>query len=416
MIKKFVRQFRTNSQFRNSIFILLGSLSVAGFGFIFWTLVARLFPATNVGLATTLLSMSSLISLISLAGFDVAFIRFLPHARDKSSYINSGSIIVSIISIVASLIVLTFLVIGGGELAPILHDPMNWVWFCIFTWLSSLNLLTNAPFLASRRASFVFYISTIFSVIKVGLPLLVIGGSAMAIFNVAGIAQLIGTVLSYAALMRYLDYKPTLRVDRTILKKTRRYTFSVYVASLLNLLPPTILPLLITNSLGSAQAAYYYMAFTIATVLYTIAYSAMQSAFAEGSHETDMIHDHIVKGLRQTALLMVPAAALLFFGAPLLLHIFGGDYSTHGAPLLQLFAVGSIFVAIYSALGSLFKITHMMTSLVLMNILYLVTILLVSVWLIQPLGITAIGWAWIIGNLVASVFGVGSYVLRRKKS
>jgi len=105
------RSLKRNTLYMNALYLLLSTIVVAATGFVFWLVVTRSYDSGAVGLATTLLSVSSLLSLLGLAGFDVTFVRFLPKAANKNAYINSGFIVVAVAS---------------GGLAPSMRK------FCIF--------------------------------------------------------------------------------------------------------------------------------------------------------------------------------------------------------------------------------------------------------------------------------------------
>ena len=47
--------------YKNSFFIMLTSISNAGFGFIFWMFAAKLYPKEDVGIATALISSMALL-------------------------------------------------------------------------------------------------------------------------------------------------------------------------------------------------------------------------------------------------------------------------------------------------------------------------------------------------------------------
>ena len=54
--------------YRNALLLIVNSLILSGFGFIFWALIARFYPVREVGLATSLISLMELILVLSLAG------------------------------------------------------------------------------------------------------------------------------------------------------------------------------------------------------------------------------------------------------------------------------------------------------------------------------------------------------------
>jgi O-antigen/teichoic acid export membrane protein len=153
------------------------------------------------------------------------------------------------------------------------------------------------------------------------------------------------------------------------------------------------------------------MAFTLASVLYTIAYASMQSAFAEGSHNEATMGAHVKKAAKFLAVLLLPAALLMALMSSFLLTVFGPDYAREASALLQLFALGALPVAVSSAMGAIFKVTKNLRGVVSMNTTFAVITLSLSYFLVPTQGLLAIGWAWIIGNLAAC--GIGALFLLR---
>lgn len=397
------RQLGTNTLFVNSIFLMLATGVVAVFGFIFWVVVARSYSPATVGVATTLLSLSGLISLLSMAGFDTTFVRFLPRSERKNDYINSGFIIVTLASALLSLGCVVVLPRTSPNLGIMADNMWYLAGFIFFTIATSLNTLTNAVFLAHKRARAIFVINLLFSLLKVTLPLLVLHGDAMTIFILAGVAQVAGLALSIGLMVKRFDYVFSLRLHKDIMRTIKKYSFSVYFATILNLLPPTLLPLIITHQLGPENAAYYYMAFAIATMLYTIAYASMQAAFAEGSHDETTMKAHMIKAGKLVALLLIPAMLLTANFSPFILGIFGAEYVIAASMLLQMLALSGLFVAFYSGMGAIFKVTKNLRGVIIMNIVYAGVILAGSYLFVQHLGLIGVGWAWMAGNIAAGL-------------
>ncbi|HET7302433.1 MAG TPA: oligosaccharide flippase family protein [Candidatus Saccharimonadales bacterium] len=399
-------ELRNSTQLTNSLLLLLATGALAGFGFVFWTIVAHAYSSSTVGVATTLLAVSSLVSLLGLAGFDTTLVRFLPGAQNPQAHVRSSLTVVSVTSAVLSAGCVFILPAVSSSLSFVTHHWWYGASFVFFTVITSLNTLTNAIFLAHKKALTILSINILFGAAKVVLPLLWIHPSAMHIFLLAGISQLVGLLCSLAALWRQFGYKPTFGIDSAILKKVQRYSFSVYISSLLNLLPPTLVPLIIVHSLRPDNAAYYYISFTIASVLYTISYAAMQSAFAEGSHNEAAFSLHLRKAAKLIGVLLVPAMVILFASSSFVLGFFGKDYAEQGRGILQLLTLSALPVAAYSALGVIFKITRNLRGIIAMNTVYALLILSISYVGLPSLGVSAIGWAWLAGNIGSIVTGL----------
>jgi len=407
-----IRLLRQNSLVSNAFFLMLSTFVVAASGFLFWVLVTKHFSAAAVGLATSLLSISNLLALLGLAGFDSAVVRFLPGFKQKNDFINSSFIVVT----VASLVIALGLVALLPRLSPslsVLYDPGAAIAFVFFTITTSLNILAGALFLAFKKARYTFLITMLFCTVKVVLAGLVAHGNAVTIFVLAGAAQLVGVILNLIWIRRKYQYRFSFSVNGAVLRLVRSFSLSMYGASILNLLPPTLLPLVILHTMAPQNTAYYYMAFTIASVLYTVAYASMQSAFAEGSHDHTALKQHITKAIKIVGIVLLPAAALTWLLSGWLLQMFGQDYAQHATGLLQLFAYSAAPVAMYSALGAIFKVTKNLRAAVMMNVVYAAVIIGMSYWLIPRSGIIAVGWAWLAGNLAACAIG-GMWLLLSK--
>ena len=75
--------------FKNAYFLMFSSLTSAGSGFFFWLIAARFYSTADIGLASAIISAMGLISMLSLLGFDISLVRFLPEREDKQELINS---------------------------------------------------------------------------------------------------------------------------------------------------------------------------------------------------------------------------------------------------------------------------------------------------------------------------------------
>ena len=61
MCTKALKKYLNDPLYKNSFFVMLTSISNAGFGFIFWMLAAKLYPKEDVGIATALISSMALL-------------------------------------------------------------------------------------------------------------------------------------------------------------------------------------------------------------------------------------------------------------------------------------------------------------------------------------------------------------------
>ncbi len=88
---------------RNSMFLIMTNGTSALLGFLFWTVAARLYSPTAVGLGTALVSAASWLAALSGVGLGVGLVRYLPEREDKTGMINSCLTIVSLLAAVLAL-------------------------------------------------------------------------------------------------------------------------------------------------------------------------------------------------------------------------------------------------------------------------------------------------------------------------
>src|SRR3954447_2690503 len=107
----------------NSFYLALTTATMGVLGFLFWLLNARLFSASEIGKATLLISATSLISYLSLLGFNNTFIRFLPTAEDPAGHINTGLVLCFGTAIVLGSVYVLGLPLFAPELRFIRDSP-----------------------------------------------------------------------------------------------------------------------------------------------------------------------------------------------------------------------------------------------------------------------------------------------------
>jgi O-antigen/teichoic acid export membrane protein len=218
--------------------------------------------------------------------------------------------------------------------------------------------------------------------------------------------------ISTALLMRKFDYKPRPLLDRCILQNTWKYSAGNYIADTLNILPTAIIPIIIINSLGTAQMAYYYIVLMIANAVEVIPSSITRSLFSEGSAEEHSIHRNVKRSIRLIALMLIPVATTLLFIGDTLLTLFGKSFSDEGFAFLQLMVVDSIIIGVYYVYDALFRLSMNVRAIIIRNLCYAGSVIALSYALI-PYGLVGIGVAWIVSTSLA---GLLSYILFKRSS
>ena len=400
------RHFASDSLYRNSIYLMLSTAVMALFGFVFWLLCARLFSPEQVGVATTLISVMTLLSNISILGFNVSLIRYLPRSTRKNNTINSALVFVVCASIIAAFVFVGFSNIFSPTLQFLQKNVMYVLTFTAFVIGVSLNTILESIFVAYRASGNVLVKNTVLSVCKILFlfPLLIFG--SYGIFTSFALAVLISTLMGYGFLMAKYAYRPAFTVCRSTVKEMAVFSGGNYIAGFLHLAPTLLLPIFIINNLNADTAAYYYVSSMILGFLTVIPTAATQSLLAEGSHEGAEIKRHSIKTAKIILITLIPAVLAIVFFGNILLSAFGKSYAVEAFSFLQLISISAIFISVSSLLSAVLKIRHQIKALIAITLLEALLILGLS-YFFMPQGLIGVGRGWLFGQAMLSVIYVG---------
>jgi O-antigen/teichoic acid export membrane protein len=395
----------------NSLHMMLTTAMMGALGFAFWVVSARLFSAEEVGVATTLIGATSLISYLSLFGLNSSVIRFLPVEADHDAQISTALVLVA----GGGLAVATAYVLAVPMFAPTLslvRSPLHAIGFVVLTACSAVNLLTDSVFIAYRSARYNLVVDgCIQSGVKLALPIALVGLGAYGIFAASGLAAAAALGSSVFFLVRSFGFRFKLRVDRDVIRRTFRYSAANYVGSVLNIVPIMVVPVLVLNGRRASDAAFYYMAFQVANLFNAVAYAISQSLFAEGSYAESDLRRLVRRSALLLGVIVVPATAVCMAGANLVLHVFGPSYARHGTGALVVLSLAIPAVALNSWTTSLLRLSKQLGTLIWSNVVFAVGICgLSALWVSR--GLTWVALAWLVGNLASGVIGGLAFMLR----
>lgn len=404
--------FASDSLYRNSIYLILSTTIVAFFGFFFWIISARLYSAEQVGIATTLISVITLIASISNFGINSGLVRYLPTSKNKNELINSSFLICSITAIIISIIFLIGLQIFSPVLLFLRENIFYFISFILFVIALSINLILESLFVAYRSAKFVLIKNSVISITKLILVVIFIVYADYGIFLATGFSYIMAIVISIFILVKFFNFNIQIKQNFDEIKKISIFSFGNYIAGFTLSLPALILPIIITNQLGAQETAYFYIAMMIATLIFMIPYATTQSLFAEGSQSQQEMKIHIIKSIKLTALVLTPIILVTVFFGNFILLAFGKKYSSEAFSLLQLLALSSIPLSINSLLGIVLKIKNQIKELIAICIVTsLLTFFLCYLFINSNL--IGIGFAWLISQIV--VIPLYIFIIYKKK-
>jgi len=379
------------------------------FGFVFWLLAAHLYSSSSIGRAGTVISTMVLISFISDLGLSNTLVRVLPTSDDMDSEINLALVLTTGMAMVIA----TAYLLVAPSLVPRLDflraNTLDAIGFVLLNGCAAANLLTDSVFIARRRSHYNLLVDGIFQgVAKLACLGGFVGLSAYGIFLSNGIGGAVAVVASLIVMVWRLGYHPSLKVDIAVFIRNIRFSLTNYVASVFQLLPLLLLPIIVLNDEGARHAAYFFIAFNLANLTYAVPFAMGQSLFAEGSQGKVDIRALARRAARIVGPVTLVMAVVIAGSVRWILLIYGHTYSHNATPTLIVMVAALPIVAFNNNGQVLLKLQGRVRTLVVVNVASFVVILgLAEVW--GPKSLPLVGLAWLLGNLVAALLAsVGS--------
>ncbi len=418
IIKGLTQQLRT-PLYRNALYIMGNQLLLLGAGLGFWLLAAKLYDENDVGLGSATVSAMLLISYLALLGIDYAIIRFLPNAdKDSNAMINSCLTIGGI----ASIIVAVVFVIGLDLWSPALrflqqkHAYSAAFIACTTGW--TVYWIAGRAFIGKRRAGNTLTQGIIFNIFR--LVLIVVLASILNHFGIFlswGIGGLVAVLTGIFILLPRIQitYRPFPNITRRVVVPMLRYAMANYVVALFWFGTIYVLPLLVINKLSEEENAYFFIAWQLANILFSISIAISFSLLAEGSHDTGKLGQDTRRSLKFTFAIVLPAMLLVILFADKMLSVFGSAYAENGADFLRVVAISAIPVSFNQIYFGVKRVEMKMKSVIAINAFTAIgTVVLTSV-LLSSRGIEGVGIAWLSSHSVASVMVIFMCFPRTRK-
>lgn len=383
----------------------------AGFGFLFWMVAARMYPAQAVGLTAAVISAVGLLAMLSVLGLDHAMIRFLPGASDPEGIINSSLTLGVGVAVAASLIFLAGLGLWSPALASVRQSPPLAIALVAAAALTTASALLAGAYVSRKQTGMVAAHATIFGAGKV-----LLAAALAAVSSTAGLlgAWALGLLAAVACgLVWFLPrievgrYRPRPALRRAVLEDMTRFASANYVAAALWGAPMLLLPLLIVNLVGPEVNAYFYVAANVAGLVAMIPHAVSLSLFAHGSHDEGDLLRYTLGSARFTLGLLVPAIAGVFLLGDKVLLLFGQAYSEQATRLLWVLALATVPMTANFLFFSVRRVQRKMAGVVGSTLCILVVTLGLAVLLLPRMGLLGAGLAWLAAQtLMAAVITV----------
>lgn len=399
-LKKYYRE----PLYRNSIAMMLNSASASFFGLLFWIVAARTMPSKDIGLATAALSAAALIMGLSRLGLDQGLVRYLPGSKNKNGMYSNVLVVTLAFAIAFSII----FIIGIEIFSPALSFLREGWFLAVFIGyiaVNTISVIQNMAFTAMRRADLAFVQNLLLGV-RVPILVFIAYLGIFGIFSAFGIAFAITSAFGAFILYRF-GLLFTSNFDFTALKKIMKFSLGNYTAGISAMAPIAVIPVMIVNTIGAKESAYFYVAFSVAALLFMIPTAVSTSLFVEGSHSFPL-KENVIKSVRLIVLLLIPAILFILVLGDKLLLLFSREFSEESFEMLRLLAVSSIFSGVISIYTSIKKIQKDIRMINYVSFALSALIIGLGYAALLKYGLVGLGYAWLGANAVMCVVVVAA--------
>jgi O-antigen/teichoic acid export membrane protein len=403
---KIIRHFTQDSLRRNSSLLILSQAINAGAAFIFWVVCAHLFKTREVGLAISMISFGTLISVFTNFGLPNTIIRFLPTSKNQGSLFTGALYSVIILSAIGGLLSWALIKSLVPKLGFIQSSIILSSILTLFIISSNVSSLLDGTFMAFRKGQYILGKALIINIPRIILPFFITMLGLRDIVGMVGVyvvMLIFGIIYSLYLIVKKLLKDESLRPTMHEVMEHRSFALGNYFGGMFGTLPGSLLPIVVLSRLGAVDAAYFYMPMQIALFLSIIPSSTGQALVSEASQNNNraVYKAHFMNALTHLYRLLIPAILVSSTAGWLVLRLYGRAYVEHGYLLLVILSISVIFVAI-NWLGDVWlNIQQRAKAYFFMNAFNALAVVGFA-YLLAGHGLLGIGIGWLIGQVTSA--------------
>ena len=338
--------FRANHDMISNAASLVGTTAVtSGLGFVYWWAAARLFPAAEVGFASAAVSAMMLLGVVGVVGLGTLLISELPRLppREAGALLSASLLLALGVSFVLG----WAFALGAPSLAPGFGPLARSLWgellFALGVSVTAVTLVLDLALIGLLRGGLQLWRNASFAVVKLLLLLLVglqPGGGGLAIYA----TWLAGNALSLCLLAfltakrghAFLSWPKWTRLGGLTQDALKHHGLNLATQA-----PGFIFPVLVVVLLSAEANASFYAAWMIVSFVHMVPTHLSTVLHAVGTQSPAALAQKLGFSLRLSLLISALASVTLLIVAPIMLHLFGPDY-TQAQGCLRLLALGAL--------------------------------------------------------------------------
>jgi O-antigen/teichoic acid export membrane protein len=374
-------------------------------GFVFWTLAAHRYSASTVGIFSSVIAGTGLLAAIAALGWQNTMTRHVSSAENSRELV---SVVMAAIATVGALVCLLTVLTLGPHLPASLGLRQRGTMVALITVLvvfTALSGIVGAGLVAMRASHAILVTDLVGSVAQIVALILLASFHSSGLLISYGLGLALATSLAAVALVHTATGKrPGIR-SFLILRRYVSVASGNYLATILGILPSSIMPLEALLIRGPSEAARFVIAGKVSGFLVIIPSTVAGVYFAEASRRGALRGKLLRQSLRGVYLLLVPAVAVVVAGAPWLLDLFGSSYSVAATGCLRVLGLSTLLTGGTYLVDSMLVASDRMVAYVFINGAN-AALVLTCVGVLLPHGLTAAALGWALAQAISLVIGV----------
>lgn len=398
-IFKNIRKIYADSLLRNSIYLVMTYFSNSILGFFFWMIATRYYVPDDIGIISAVLSGVFLVSTLSLIGLPMALVFYLPaHYKNANRIINSCMIIGIVISTIVSIIFILGIDIWAPQLKSILGDLGLIIIFIITAIMTTISSLMSGMFTAGKKSLFHMIRENVFGIIKIFLLILFLSFGSIGIFISWSMGLIISIIIGFFLLSKLWKYTPIFTFD-PIIKDMTKFSIGNYIAGICYNLPKLIFPIIIMNLISVESAGYFFIAMTIAGLLYAIPMSIIGPFLVESSNK-EKFWINVNKAIKFSMYILIPGLLLFIIFGKYILNIFSPNYADNSFMTLIILSVTSIPLSLIMIFNTIRNAQEKVFITIIINAAVSIVTIILSIPLMKIWNIEGAAMAYLIANII----------------
>ena len=408
---RLLRSVVADALYRGSLVMLLNTAVMSALGVAFWALAARSYPAAAVGSYSAVVAGVGLLSAVAALGLPTLVTRHIAGTANPRELLVATVIAITVIG---GTVCLLCIAAFGPHLPSALHLRQHGRMVYLITALVVITAVSAAidnGLIALRASQAVLLTNLAGSIVKVAALCLLPGLRSSGLLIAYSLGLIVATVTSGVALIRLVKNSTGQGQGRSrghslgVLRSRLSGLGATYLATVMGILPITVVPLEVLAIRGAAETARFTVAFLIAGFLNFIPSATAQVLFAEASRRGAAAGQQVRKAARAVYGLLLPAIVALVVAAPLALRLFGAEYASQATGCLRVLVLSATFT------GGTYLIDAMLISrdrtgaYLFMNGAN-AALVVGATGLLLPHGLTAGAWGWTIGQGLSLLLGL----------